>query len=181
MKDELEVLHDRYARALFMCARETRSVDRVMEELSGLNEEWLKDEKFSYFLVHPLIGRDEKKSVIHRLLSGKKCCDTIRNFLDMLIDNRRENLIHGVFLRYRDLYDEFKEKIRISVETAEPPSESERKILVKTLKSKFHEDVDIEITEKPELIGGILIKYRDRIYDYSLKGQLRMMSRKLAA
>ena len=48
------------------------------------------------------------------------------------------------------------------------------------LKARFRKkEVDIEIEENPELISGIFVRYKDRIYDYSVKGQLRRLEHNL--
>lgn len=179
MKEELELLHDRYGRALFMCAQADGTLDKVMEELEILSAEWVEDKKFKRFFTHPLIGRDEKKNVIEKLIRRKKYCDTILDFLKVLIDNKRESLIHGVFLRYRDLYDEFRDRIRVFVETARLLTRDEKNFLREILTLKFREETHVEIKRNPELIGGISVKYRDRIYDYSIESQLRRLEENL--
>lgn len=179
MKDELEILHDRYARALFMCAEADKNMDKVMKEFSRLNAEWLKNKEFNRLLTHPLITQNEKKTAIQKLVHLKKYCRTTLNFLNVLIDNKRENLMHGVFLKYRDLYDQFKNKVRVVVETAKPFAEKEKALLIKALRLNFREEVDMEINENPELVGGISIQYKDRVYDYSIKSQLHQLKQKL--
>ena len=180
MKDNLELLHDRYARALFLCAEEDKTVDRAMEELMILSTEWLEDRKFVLFLTHPLISPDEKKTVIEKLLRRKRCCKTILNFLKVLIDNHRENLIHAVFLRYRDLYNQFKGRIRVYVETPRLFTKEEKYFLKDILTLKFKEEISVEVKENPDLIGGIFMKLEDRIYDYSVRSHLNNLKKILS-
>ena len=177
MKDNLELLHDRYARALFLSAEEDGTVDKVMETLEMLSVEWLENKEFNRFLKHPSISPAEKKNVMEKLIHRKRCCNTMLNFLKVLIGNRRETLLHAVYLRYRDLYEESKHKIRVYVVTAKTFTKGQRQSLLKTLKTKFKEDIHIEHTENPALIGGVFVKYKDRIYDYSIKSQLEGLMR----
>ena len=115
--DNLEILHERYANALFLVAEEGGNLDRVMEGLEILNEQWLEDGEFRRFMLHPLVTNDEKKRVIEKLAGNNRFSKTILDFLRLLIDNKRESLIHGVYLGYRDLYEAEKNKIRVEVES----------------------------------------------------------------
>jgi len=176
MKDESELLHDRYARALYLNAEERGVADKVLGELEALSAEWLADRAFVTFLTHPLITPDEKKSVIEKLLKAKRCCGTMIDFLKVLIDNGREDLLHAVFLRYRDIYEESMRSLRVYVEAPVKVGRREKALLTKALRSKFSArkagKINMEIKENPGLIGGLFVKYQDRIYDFSAKGHL---------
>ena len=175
MQDKFELLHDRYARALFEYAREENSTDKVMEEFGVLNLAWLEDEEFDRFLTHPLISVAEKKSTIALLTRKKKFCAASLNFLNVLIDNGREDLIHAVFLRYRDLYDESKKQARVYVETPVLLEKSDKLFLMDELTRKFGKKINVEIRKNPDLISGLSVRYKDRLYDYSGKGQLKCL------
>ncbi|MEA3560180.1 MAG: ATP synthase F1 subunit delta [Candidatus Omnitrophota bacterium] len=173
--DNLEMLHDRYAEALFLLASEHGNLDEVMEELGVLGGQWLENEEFRRFMLHSLITRDDKKRVLETLASEKGFSDTILNFLKLLIDNKRENLIHGVYLRYRDLYEAREHKIRMQVESACPLTKEERFLLMDVLTLKFREEIQLELKENPGLIGGLYLRYRDNIYDNSIRGKLKKL------
>lgn len=175
MRCSLELLHDRYARALFDCAEQDGIESRVMGEIEMLSAEWLVDKKFDEFLIHPLIEPSEKKGVIEELAKREKLHRTTLDFLKVLIDNKRENLLHAVFLRYKDLYNKLKKRITVQIETARHFTEKEKKHIVATLKRKFRKDIDLEIRENPSLISGVSLQCGDRIYDYSVKNQLERL------
>ncbi|MEA3328634.1 MAG: ATP synthase F1 subunit delta [Candidatus Omnitrophota bacterium] len=173
--DNLELLHDRYATALFLMAEERNTLDKVMEELEILSEEWLEVGELRHFMLHPLITRDEKKRVIEKLLGERKFSNTVLDFLSLLVDSKRENLIHGVYLRYRDLYEAKKNKIRIEVESASLLTADEKFLLMDVLTLKFREEIHLKLRENSSLIGGLYVRYRDNIYDDSVRGKLRKL------
>jgi F-type H+-transporting ATPase subunit delta len=173
--DNLELLHDRYANALFLVAEEDGNLDGVMKELNFLSEEWLNNEEFRRFLLHSLITDDEKKRVFEKLAYKRRFSKTTLNFLRLLVDNKKESLIHGVYLSYRDCYEARKNKIRIQVESACLLTEDEKFLLMDILTLKFREETQLELKENPDLIGGLYVRYRDTIYDGSIKGKLRRL------
>ena len=175
MDDNLEVLHDRYATALYEIAEQENSTDRVMQEFEVLSELWLCDSNFRTFLTHPFITYQEKKAVIEEIAKERRCCDTILNFLRLIIDNNRGGLIHGIFLRYRDIYELKQNKIRVVVETPKSLSADENSKLKKTLKAKFKKDIFLEEYINPKIIAGLHVRYRDRIFDNSIRSNLNKL------
>ncbi|MBI3288392.1 MAG: F0F1 ATP synthase subunit delta [Elusimicrobia bacterium] len=61
------------------------------------------------------------------------------------------------------------------VRTAAPLSPEAQKQLAAKLKSFSGKDIELEIKEDPELIGGVSVKIGDWVLDSSLRGQLRRM------
>jgi len=175
MDENLEILHNRYATALYEVAEDSKVVDRVMCELEALNDLWLSDSNFRTFLTHPFITPEEKKAVIGKIIEEKKCCESILNFVRLLIDQNRDGFIHGVFLAYRDIYELKQNKIRMVVETPKSLSADENSKLKKALKAKFKRDIFLEEYINPEIIAGLHVRYRDRIFDNSIRSNLNKL------
>ncbi len=177
--DNLELLHDRYARALFVAAEDDNDLDRVMREIEQLSEAWLDDAEFRRFMVHRLIDTEEKKRVLTSLVRKKKFSNTMLSFLKVLVDSGRGELIHAVFLCYRDLYEAKKHKIRIYVKSACPLSKEEKYLLSDVLTMEFKEEIHLDLKQRPDLMGGLYLRYRDGIYDDSVKGKIERLGRLL--
>ena len=73
----------------------------------------------------------------------------------------------------------FLKYIRLYIETARSFSREEKSLLADALARKFKEKISMEIRLNPELISGIFIKYKDKIYDYSVRTQLNKLERGL--
>ena len=172
MDDNLEILADRYARALYDISKHQHLADRVMQELKALHELWLCESDFRMFLTHPSVIRQEKEDVVDDIAKKKHFCSTVVNFLKLLIDNSRIILLHSVFLRYRDIYELQQNLIRVIIEGPRPLSHIEANNLGKTLKAKFKKDILLEDNVKVDLISGLHIRYRDRIFDNSIISKL---------
>jgi ATP synthase F1 delta subunit len=167
-----ETLHNRYALALFEVAKKEKKLDEIMKGLEFLSEEFLKDKKFHNILLNPLVSRKEKKDIFNEILHKFKISYPLDSFLHLLVNSRRENLLHAVFLRYRDLYQLEKQLMQVYVETAMELSPHEKHLLNEALKKRFKRAVEIEATVKPKLLGGIFIRWKDIIYNDTLHGKL---------
>ncbi|MBL7197313.1 MAG: ATP synthase F1 subunit delta [Candidatus Omnitrophica bacterium] len=180
MNDNLEILNDRYATALYEVAKKEDTTDTVLQELEVFNDLWFCDNNFRIFLTHPFIAPQEKRLVIEEISRKKNCCNTILNFLRLLIDNNRGSLIHGIFLRYRDIYELKQNRIRVIIESPRPLSDNENNKLKKALSVKFKKDIFLENHINPNLIAGLYIHYRDRIFDNSIRVKLSKLREALA-
>ncbi|RUM28177.1 MAG: hypothetical protein DSY32_04710 [Aquifex sp.] len=74
-----------------------------------------------------------------------------------------------------NLREELKNLGFVTVETAFPLSEEEKRALRGLIINKFKLEVDLKEEVKKELIGGVRIRIASKIIDLSLKGQLKSL------
>ena len=117
MDDVLDILYDRYAQALYEIADHNDVADRVMLELESVGDLWISDKHFKIFLTHPFVSHEEKKSVMEHIFGKAHYSSLVINLIKALIDNNRSDLIYGIFLKYRDLYESGENSVRVFVES----------------------------------------------------------------
>jgi len=164
----------RYSQALFEIASETSLdlVDGDLRELTKLVEE---NEEVRNVLLHPHISFKNKKAVMDELL-GKEFGKTTRNFLHLLIDKRRENLLPDIQREFTKLADEARKvveaKIVSAVELSAPQLDNLKKVIGSMMTGK---DIRVIRDVRPELIGGVLIQVGDRVMDGTVAHALNRM------
>lgn len=68
---------------------------------------------------------------------------------------------------------------RIEVLTSESIDSNDKKKIEKLFSEKYGDDYEVHYKVNQEIIGGIIIKDGDRIYDGSVKSQLKKIKRSL--
>lgn len=68
---------------------------------------------------------------------------------------------------------------RIEVLTSESIDSNDKKKIEKLFSEKYGDDYEVYYEVNQEIIGGIIIKDGDRIYDGSIKSQLKKIKRSL--
>ena len=91
----------------------------------------------------------------------------------------RLHLIHGVFLRYRDYYDEKVKTIKVFVKSAVKLKQQQIDRLLKRLRSYLKKEIVLDLKVKPLLVGGLFVKIHDRIYDSSVASVLHDINKRL--
>jgi len=162
----------RYARAFFDIAAEENRYEEYYGELlkfSSIIEESgdLKD-----FLANPIFDNDDKKAVVKILLEKVSLSGIAANFLNLLADKQRINALPEIVQCYREMMDEALKKVRVQVKTAFPLSAELSGGLAKSLEALTGKQVEMTIEEDSSLLGGVVVKVGDTLYDGSIKSQL---------
>ncbi|NNN06557.1 MAG: ATP synthase F1 subunit delta [Elusimicrobia bacterium] len=171
MQSSDRVLAGRYAAALFQAAAEKAEDQKVQAELGVARERLLSRDAL---LRHPRVPIADKKNLASAELDGKVGTTTAR-FISLLIEKKRYELFPMIAAMYARLAAEKRGVIKAVVRCARPLSADTQKTLAARLKVFAGKDVEIEVKEDPELIGGIAVKIGDWALDSSLRGQLRRM------
>ncbi|WP_206811212.1 F0F1 ATP synthase subunit delta [Paradesulfitobacterium ferrireducens] len=168
----------RYAQALFELAVETDSLDQIQEELQGLTELVQSNTEVEQVLYHPHISLTEKKSLMDKLV-GDQVGETVRNFLHLLIDRRRQNLLPLIVREFTQLADDKRQVIEAKVLSAVSLTPSQEERLKKELSRLTGKDVRLVSELRPELIGGVMVQVGDRVFDGTVAHSLERMREEL--
>ena len=105
-----------YAEALFEAARERDELEDVLEELQEFTTALDESEELRLFFYGGQIPEREKRRAIDALTEGMTL--STRNFLKVLTDNGREEILEEVLLRYEELVKEHLGRVEVEVTTA---------------------------------------------------------------
>lgn len=171
MQSSDRVLAWRYGKALFEAAVSAKDEARVQKDLLVVNA-LLAD--LMPMLRHPRVAGADKKKLLAEAVAGK-VAKTTQNFLDLLIDKKRFELLSLVAAGFAKLLAEKHGTARAQVRTARALSSESQQKLKERLKVFSGMDVELDVKEDPELIGGVVVRLGDWVLDSSLRGQLRTM------
>ncbi|MFI5360739.1 MAG: ATP synthase F1 subunit delta [Elusimicrobiota bacterium] len=165
------VLAGRYASALFQAAAAKGEDQKTAADL-GTARDLLLDSIGP--LRHPRVSVADKKRLLRAKLDGKIGPAALR-FLELLVEKKRYELFAMIAAVYGRLAADKRGVATARVRTAAPLSPDAQKALSARLKIFAGKDIELEIKEDPELIGGVAVKIGDWVLDSSLRGQLRRL------
>lgn len=163
----------RYAGALFEIARESGRIEGIHKELNNFidfcnNEICLKE-----FLSQTFIDKKERKGVINLLGKELSLGPEFISFMYLLIDNERAVYLPKIFREFSRLRDDILGILTANVVSAKKLKGDE----INEIKNMIEKAVDkiVVINEKvsPEIIGGYIINVEGKLYDSSIKTQLK--------
>ena len=102
------------------------------------------------------------------------------DFLMVLLDRNRINLLNSVIAKYLELVYETASIKMIEVSTASAFTNSQKTTLIQKLKELTNaREIRLVINLDPSLIGGFLIKTDSKVIDFSVKNQLQNLAKHL--
>ena len=132
----------------------TREVVDETKEILSLTQDLPKS------LKSPVVSKQEKHKLIDRIFP-----ESMKNFLKVVCDYGEADLLEEIFAAYDVVEAEKNGILQAKLEYVLEPTEDE----VAQMKAK-----------KPELIGGFVLRVGDIEEDYSMKGRLNRLERRLA-
>jgi F-type H+-transporting ATPase subunit delta len=160
-----------YAEALFEAARERDELEEVLEELEDFEAALEESEELRLFFYGGQIPEREKRRAIDALTEGMSL--TTRNFLKVLSDNGREEILEEILVRYEELVKEHLGRVEVEVTTAVELSEDELDLMKERLGSSLEgREVILQTTVDPNILGGAVFRFGGRRVDSSVRGRL---------
>lgn len=140
----------------------------------------MQDRRVLEFFGTPRISADTKKEALKRAL-GSVVPVMLLRFLQVVVDKGRQRLIRPIMQEFRSLLDRHQGLRHMEVAVARELDEAEEADLAVRLSRATGATVIPSIRVRPEIVGGIVIREGDTLYDGSLKRQLDAMRRRLMA
>ncbi|MBR5305027.1 MAG: ATP synthase F1 subunit delta [Candidatus Gastranaerophilales bacterium] len=156
----------RYAQALSQGVVD--NIDEINEDLALVEEVIFNNPDFVNFFSHPIVSLKDKKDAINDVLNGKINEKTL-SFLNILLDENRFNIFETIYEAFKQEVDVVKNRQRVYVTSAIVLDGSEKERLQKKLNEKLQKEVIINYEEDKDILGGLLIKFEDKVIDLSLK------------
>lgn len=162
-----------YARALFSLALEKEAVESTYQDLTDFIN--ALDDQAKLFFLHPKIEIANKHQVIQMV--GKN--SLVINFLKVLLDNSRFELLPAIATEYQELINEMNETVEVMVYAKNELSATNIKKIKKKLQNKLLKNVVIKQTINESIIGGFKIEYQGQVIDETINSSLNMLKKTL--
>lgn len=162
-----------YAEALFSLALEKNQVDLIHDGLKAIDV--IQDEDVYKFLNHPKVHKRDKKKVFEKGLENQ----LLKNFMFVLIDNNRIDLIVEVLDEYQKLVDNQNKIMNVTVFSQKLLSISDLNKLKNNLAMKHGRKVKIENVVDETIIGGLRIEYEGNVMDNTINNYLETLKHNL--
>jgi F-type H+-transporting ATPase subunit delta len=160
-----------YAEALIEAARERGELEGVLEDLQGFKDALEQSEELRLFFYGGQIPEREKRQAIDALTEGMTL--STRNFLKLLSDNAREEILEEVLVRYEELVKEHLGRVEVEVTTAVELTGDELNRIKDRIGSSLEgREVILRTSVDPNILGGAVFRFGGRMVDSSVRGRL---------
>ncbi len=171
----------RYARALVdailaqnmdadIARLQLRSIVQAVHESDDLRRVW----------ESPAVSPKQKRAVLDGIAKQMSVVKPIRNFIAILIDNRRIQMLDEIVKQFESELDAQLGFVEAEISSARALTPGEKRDLENRVERLTGKKVRARYSSNPELLGGVSIKVGSTIYDGSVRGQLEKMRQQLS-
>ncbi|MFT5684155.1 MAG: F-type H+-transporting ATPase subunit delta [Myxococcota bacterium] len=171
----------RYARALLSLGVDKGCIDQLGADLDTFAEVLDQDDgRLRGILNNPGLTTTERKNVVVAVLKLMSIHQLSQNFINLLVDKSRLAVFDDIRRAYTDMADELAGRVRATVTTATPADFITAGQIQKVLEGSTGKTVLIDFQVDPDLIGGIVAKVGDTVYDASIRARLQNLRETLS-
>lgn len=172
-----------YATALYTAAAKASNLDSAAKSLESLKTV-TADAKVASFLENPALSVQDRAIVVETLSQQVPSIDSsVSNFLKVLAENNRLDLLPSVISQFKVLIDAHSGVVEAIVTSADSlDSKILKKIEAAVGKSKFvGSGKSLRLTNKvnPDIQGGLIVEVGDRTVDLSIASKIAKLNQAL--
>lgn len=160
-----------YAEALFAVAQAEGELEAVEDQLYAFAKAIEADAELREAMTDPLLPAENKKGVVRDLLGERANPHTV-NVLGFLVDQGRAREIGHIVEELASLAAERRAHVVAEVRSAVPLDERQRRRLAQALSKATGREVEIKVVVDPTLVGGIVAKVGNEVFDGSVRTKL---------
>jgi F-type H+-transporting ATPase subunit delta len=173
MKNDVPI--SRYAEGLAGALRteeEFATVSGELAEFAGLLE---THDLLRATMLRPFVPAARKAEVLEDVLGRQGYRDKTRRLVLLLAQRGRLDILGGVVRALPALWKKRRGIVTFEVRSVVPLKEAQRARLEETLQTLERRPVSCAYALDPSIVGGLLVRKGNMVYDVSLKGQLERL------
>jgi len=160
-----------YAQALLAVAEAEEDLGTVEDELFAFAKTVERDARLREALTDPALPAENKRAVVKELLGDRANPHTV-SILGFLIEQGRAKELGRILEGLAELAAERRKRVVAEVRSAVPLSQERRKKLAEALSKATGKNVEIKVVIDPAVIGGVLARVGDEVFDGTVRTRL---------
>jgi F-type H+-transporting ATPase subunit delta len=162
----------RYAKALVQLGSEAGTVDGFNSELSGFSAILSANPELSAVFSNPAYGIESKSLILKDLIAKLALSPFVSNLLMLLLERGRLSVLPEIAVSYSAFADQLAGVIRPTLTSGLPLEAGQVEEIRAALEKSTGKKVELKVAVDPSLIGGVVTKIGDKVFDGSVRTQL---------
>jgi F-type H+-transporting ATPase subunit delta len=167
----------RYAEAAFDVATADGQPDQWLTDLQTAVEAYNRDSVRNYF-NDPKTAREDKLAMLPRIFPA--LTPRTLNLLRILALKHRMQLLPSIAAEFEHRVRESRGVLEATVTVARPLTADEQEQIRLRLRSLTGNEVEMQTTIDPNVLGGVVVRIGDQVIDASVAGRLERLRQELA-
>jgi len=167
-----------YAEALFAAAEPADRVASYGELIDAVAGAIAADARIALVLESPRVAKTVKSRLLAEALEDRAPPEFVR-FLQAVVRRGRQGLFGEIARAYQGLMDVKLNRVHAGVTLTQDPDGTLRDEIMRRLTAALGKEVRGHFRTDPAILGGVVVRVGDRIYDGSLRRRLQTLRRRM--
>jgi len=169
-----------YAQALLLAAEAhgTGAIERYGQLMDAVAGAVQADERIAVALESPRVSKAVKAALLERALEELAPAEFVR-FLQAVVRRGRQGLLGEIAQQYHGLVDVKLNRVHAGVTLLGEPDARLQKEIIQRLSRAIGKEVRAHFRADQGILGGVMVRVGDRIYDGSVRRKLATLRRRL--
>ena len=164
----------RYAKALYEVALERKQDEQMLGLMQTLANSFEANPGLKEVVANPFVSDQEKDKLLTTAAGATAQDKTFADFLKLLAENRRIDLIQEIAISYLGIYRKEHNIRRVQVVSAAPLDPEVEKRIKDIITAHLNGGtMDFSTSIDPDLIGGFVVNIDNERLDASLRNELK--------
>lgn len=168
-----------YATALYSAAADAGRLNEVDGELAEIADAVRENPALARALTNPAVRGEGKSNLLAALAKGDD--PLVARFLQVLLDHRRLGDLTAIQEAFADRVRLDRNELAVELTTAVAIDDATADKVQQQLATATGLTVTMDRTVDPTILGGVVLRVRDRLVDASLRRRLDLLGRDLRA
>ncbi len=170
----------RYAKALLTIGKEQDRVEPYAAELSAVAAVMSEQDMLRLLLDSPTFPVEKKSTIMNDVAAVMKLSEGMKTFLGLLVEKGRIAQLPQIYENYRRFADDLSGIVRATLTSAHALDDKTNEAIRSGLEKQTGKKVVLNLSVDPELIGGVKAEMGGKLFDGSVKTQLKQIADTLA-
>ncbi len=169
-----------YAQAIFDIAVQTQLASVVNADLDTLGKIFTEEKDLRDLTASPYFTSQQKADLLMRVFS-QVMSDLTMNFLMVLVRHNRIKLLPEIRVCYDRIWENYKGYVPVKVTTSQRMDNDWIDKLADDISSAMNRKILLELSIDPSIIGGVVIRYADKVVDNTVRTRLLNLVRMITS
>ena len=153
----------------------------IQEELESFSSALKRSPDLEGFFANPYFTLETKRRFLQKIYQKKmrEVFGLLLNFFSLLLEKNRFHLIHEILESFKRIVDRERGMGVAEIRTAVPLDERSEKLLTGQLERMAGYKIRVKKEVDPALIGGVVVKVRNKVLDGSVKNRIELFKKEL--
>jgi len=164
----------RYAEAVIQLAEDQKQGEVLAGDLDMVQKAMKQSVELQSFLKSPVISKEKKRAAVSALFKAKVGALAF-NFLNLLVEKGREDVLDDILVEYFKMRDEQLGITTLELRAAIDLSTDQQETIAKRFEKMTRKKIRVVFSVDKQLKGGFVARVGDTVYDGSVSRQLQLL------